>query len=106
MAGVSVSYEADEHFDSEVNPDSRRECDDEIKDLIFERSKCKAWATKTRNVCTNFRASVMVTPPGGGEPELKPAVGHMALQTAQTAWADMTKYFRKLDSSQLSKRYL
>ena len=93
----SVAYEADEQFDSEINPESRRECDDEIKELIFARSKLRAWATKTRRICTNFRLSVMTAPIDGSDPELKPNVGHMALQTAQHALADMTKYFRKLD---------
>ena len=96
-ADFTLAFEADENFDEEINPENRDECDEEVKELIFARSKCKSWATKTRRICTNFRASVMTAPTDGSDPMLKPNVGHMALQTAQHALADMTKYFRKLD---------
>ena len=96
-ADFSLPFEADEEFDEGINPENRHECDVEVKELIFARSKCKAWATKTRRICTNFRVSVMTAPTDGSDPMLKPNVGHMALHTAQHSLADMTKYFRKLD---------
>lgn len=81
MSGNEVFYEADEEFDDTINTEDREECDKEINNFIFARSKCKAWATKTRNVCTNFRGRVMVAPPAGGEEQPKPETGHQALRT-------------------------
>ena len=99
MANNDVFYEADENFDDAIDETDRDDCDTAIGDQIFARSKCKVWATKTRNVCTNFRNRTMLTPQGeGAVPALKPSAGHQALKTAQTSLTDMTKYFRKLDS--------
>ena len=83
-------------------------CDAEIDNQLYLRSKCKTWASRTRTVCTNLRARLLVLPPGAqvGDEELQPTAGHQSLKSAEEALSDMTKYFRKLDKCNIQIKLL
>ena len=92
----TIISDSEEDSDNEVIPpvnvQDRAECDRQITELLYKRTLRKSWATKTRNVCINLRARMMVGA------ELKETAGHHTLMSANVALANMTEMFTRLDN--------